>query len=165
MSLPIPALHDTPGGKELRVHGQPFLIRGAELQNSSMSSARFMEPIWPKLAAANINTIFGCVAWETIEPAEGHFDFAELDLVIEGARAHDLRLILLWFGSFKNGNLAGGRSFMMSLIFLSCRPVHIRPGLGQDGHEALSSREAAQSGWETAGGRCPLHLRDRSKGI
>jgi len=51
----------------------------------------------------NINTVLGCVTWEDIEPDEGNFDFAVLDGVIERARAHGLHLVLLWFGSFKNG--------------------------------------------------------------
>lgn len=51
----------------------------------------------------NINTVLGCVTWEDIEPDEGNFDFAVLDGVIESARAHGLHLVLLWFGSFKNG--------------------------------------------------------------
>jgi beta-galactosidase GanA len=62
-----------------------------------------MNDIWPKLAEAHINTILGCVPWEMIELEEGKFNFTELDGVIEGARKHGLRLILLWFGSFKNG--------------------------------------------------------------
>lgn len=85
------------------VDGKPFLILGAELQNSSMTSADYMKTIWPKLKEMNINTVLGCVTWEMIEPSEGKFDFAELDKVIRDARDHGLRLILLWFGAFKNG--------------------------------------------------------------
>jgi hypothetical protein len=36
------------------------------------------------------NTVLGCVTWEDIEPAEGQFDFSELDKVILGAREHGL---------------------------------------------------------------------------
>ena len=50
----------------------------------------------------NLNTLLGSVTWEMIEPEEGQFDFTELDAVIKGAREHDLHLVLLWFGSFKN---------------------------------------------------------------
>lgn len=103
MQLTTPSLQDSPSGKELVVNGRPFLIRGAELQNSSITSADYMEDIWPKLAAASINTVLGCVSWEMIEPEEGRFVFDELDSVIAGARRHGLHLIILWFGSFKNG--------------------------------------------------------------
>lgn len=62
-----------------------------------------METIWQKLVDTHINTVLGCVTWEDIETVEGEFHFSELDKVIEGARAHGLHLVLLWFGSFKNG--------------------------------------------------------------
>ena len=78
---------------------------GGELQNSSLSSAEYMSEVWPKMVATNVNTLLGSVSWEMIEPEEGKFDFEELDKVILGAREHNLHLILLWFGSFKNGNI------------------------------------------------------------
>ena len=105
----FPHFEKTVNSKQLHVDGKPYLILGAELQNSSMSSAEYMQPIWPKLVDMNINTVLGNVTWEQIEPVEGKFDFDELDLVIKDARAHDLRLVLLWFGSFKNGKILGCR--------------------------------------------------------
>ena len=42
------------------------------------------------------------VYWDVIEPREGKFDFATVDGLLTDARAHDLRLVLLWFGSWKN---------------------------------------------------------------
>jgi GH35 family endo-1,4-beta-xylanase len=104
-SSTFPHFEETPNSKQLYVDGKPYLILGAELQNSSMSSAEYMKPIWSKLAAMNINTILGNVTWEQIEPEEGKFDFEQLDLVIRDARAHGFRLVLLWFGSWKNGQL------------------------------------------------------------
>ncbi|KAI1015504.1 hypothetical protein LB504_010889, partial [Fusarium proliferatum] len=88
---------------ELIVDGNPYLILGAELQNSSMSSSRYMEDVWPNLVKMGINTVLGPVTWEDIEPEEGSFDFSRLDAAMEGARSQNLRLVLLWFGSFKNG--------------------------------------------------------------
>lgn len=75
----------------------------AELQNSSMTSWEYMIDVWPKLKEAHVNTVLGCVTWEQIEPEEGHFDFEEFDMIIKDARRHGLHLVLLWFGSFKNG--------------------------------------------------------------
>ncbi len=40
--------------------------------------------------------------WELIEPAEGHFDFALVDGLVETARVQQMHLVLLWFGSWKN---------------------------------------------------------------
>jgi beta-galactosidase GanA len=99
----IPHLVPTPTSKQLVVNGKPFLMLAAELQNSAMTDPDYMDTVWQKLADTNINTILGCVHWEMIEPEEGTFDFEVLDKCILGARKHGIHLVLLWFGSFKNG--------------------------------------------------------------
>jgi hypothetical protein len=63
----------------------------------------YMRPLWPKIAATNLNTVLATVSWELMEPEESHFDFSLVDGVIEGARRYDLHVIVLWFGSWKNG--------------------------------------------------------------
>src|SRR6185312_8534977 len=88
---------------QLIVDGRPYLILGGELLNSSSSSRAYMQPIWDRLVAQHLNTVFAGVSWELIEPEEGHFDFHTLDDLVADARAHHLRLVLLWFGSWKNG--------------------------------------------------------------
>lgn len=102
-SIQIPHLRKTETSRQLVVDGRPFLSLAAELQNSSLTSAEYMDTVWQKLVDANINTVLGCVTWEDIEPVEDQFNFSELDQVVLGARKHGLRLVLLWFGSFKNG--------------------------------------------------------------
>jgi hypothetical protein len=87
---------------QLMVDGKPFLVLGGELHNSSSSSLAYMKPVWPRLAAMHLNTVLAPVAWETIEPAEGKFDFSVVDGLIQGARENHLRLAILWFGSWKN---------------------------------------------------------------
>ncbi len=86
----------------LIVDGKPFLILGGELGNSSASSRAFMAPHWQRLRAMHLNTLLPPVSWELIEPQEGKFDFSSVDWLIEDARANDMRLVLLWFGSWKN---------------------------------------------------------------
>lgn len=98
----LPHLEQRGKAKQLVVEGKPFLILGGEIHNSSSSDLAFMTPIWPKLKAMNLNTVLVPVAWETIEPVEGRFDFALVDGLLRGARAHDLKLVLLWFGAWKN---------------------------------------------------------------
>ncbi|KAI1371365.1 glycoside hydrolase superfamily [Hypoxylon crocopeplum] len=101
--MQIPHLVRVRTTKQLVVHGKPFLMLPAELQNSSLTCAEYMDSVWEEMKDTNVNTLLGCVTWEMIEPVEGQFDFSELDKVILGARNHGLHLILLWFGSFKNG--------------------------------------------------------------
>lgn len=99
----LPHLHHGPNGIQLIVKGKPMLMLAGELHNSSLSSARFMADVWPAMKAQSINTLLGSVSWEMTEPVEGKFEFSELDAVIEGARAHGIHLVLLWFGTYKNG--------------------------------------------------------------
>jgi hypothetical protein len=99
----VPRLEKHGGATQLVVDNKPFLIRGAELSNSSASSLEFMKPVWPRLVDSRLNTVLATVTWELIEPQEGKFDFRLVDGLIEQARAYDLRLVVLWFGSWKNG--------------------------------------------------------------
>jgi Beta-galactosidase len=103
VTLKRPYLKQTPNSKQLIVNDEPFLMLAGELQNSSLTSAKYMRSVWQKMIDTNINTLLGCVTWEMIEPVEGEFDFVEFDNVIEDARSYSTHLVLLWFGSFKNG--------------------------------------------------------------
>lgn len=97
-----PHLERRGAATQLVVDGQPFLVLGGELHNSSSSSVEYMQPIWPRLAAMHLNTVVLPVAWETIEPEEGRFDFSVVDGLLEGARRNNLHLVVLWFGAWKN---------------------------------------------------------------
>ncbi|KAL5000866.1 glycoside hydrolase superfamily [Aspergillus recurvatus] len=101
--MTFPCLAQTPNGIQLVVKDKPVLLLPGELHNSSLSSARYMSTVWNYLREQSINTLLGAVTWEMIEPVEGQFDFTELDAVIADARQHGLYLVLLWFGSYKNG--------------------------------------------------------------
>ena len=98
----IPHLRKQQTATQLVVGGNPFLILGGELGNSSSSSLEYMRPIWSKLVSLNLNTVLVPVSWELIEPEEGRFDFSLVDGLIQEARRHQLRLVPLWFASWKN---------------------------------------------------------------
>ena len=98
----LPHLRRQGTATQLVVDGQPFLIRGGELGNSTSSNLEYMRPIWPKLVKLNLNTVVVPVYWELIEPTEGKFDFSLVDGLIQEARKHQLRLVPLWFASWKN---------------------------------------------------------------
>ena len=84
--------------------GKPFIILGGELANSSASSSAYMDSrnTWSYLAESGVNTVLAPVYWELVEPREGQFDFTSVDYLINSARAHGQKLILLWFGTWKN---------------------------------------------------------------
>jgi beta-galactosidase GanA len=88
---------------QLIVDGDPFIILGGELHNSSSSSLDYMKPIWPKLAAAGLNTVVTPLSWELIEPREGHYDFTLVDGLLAQARATHEHIVFLWLASWKNG--------------------------------------------------------------
>ena len=89
---------------QLLVDGKPYLALGGELHNSSASSPEYMSPIWDKLKAMHVRTVVGTVSWEDSEPTEGRFDFHAVDAQIAEARKRDMRLVLIWFGAFKNAS-------------------------------------------------------------
>src|SRR5437764_4963804 len=99
----VPYLRRQGNATQLVVDGRPFLILGGELHNSSSSNIEYMRPIWERLLALKLNTVLAPISWELIEPEEGVFDFTLVDGLIRDARRHDLRLIFLLFGSWKNG--------------------------------------------------------------
>ena len=98
----LPHLEKRGNATQLIVDGKPFLVLGGELHNSSSSSVEYMKPVWPRLAAMHLNTVLLPVAWETIEPEEGRFDFTSVDGLLKGARDNNLKLVVLWFGAWKN---------------------------------------------------------------
>ena len=98
----LPHLARDHGATQIMVDGKPFLVRGGELENSSASSLSYMETVWPKIVAMRCNTVLAPAYWRLIEPQEGKFDFTTVDGLIQGARQHHVRLVLLWFGSWKN---------------------------------------------------------------
>ncbi|MFD1602106.1 DUF5597 domain-containing protein [Flavobacterium artemisiae] len=98
----IPHLQKKGNKTQLIVNQNPFLIRGGELGNSSATSMESMEPIWSRLTDMNLNTVLTPVYWELIEPEEGKFDFNLVDDLILRARKENLKLVFLWFGSWKN---------------------------------------------------------------
>jgi beta-galactosidase GanA len=99
---PIPQLQKRGSATQLTVDGNAYLIRGGELGNSSASNLDYLRPYWSKLKSMHLNTVLSPVYWELIEPSEGKFDFSSVDGSIRDARANDMRLVLLWFGSWKN---------------------------------------------------------------
>jgi hypothetical protein len=102
MSNVIPQLKHDNGKVRLIVDGRPYIGMGAEIRNSSASSVAYMEAVWATLKAMNCNTACVPVYWELVEPVEGEFDFSLVEGLLDGARRHGMRMIPLWFGTWKN---------------------------------------------------------------
>jgi len=102
VSSSIPRLVKNGNYVQLVVDNKPYLILGGELGNSSASSNEYMRLIWPKLKQMNLNTVVAPVYWELIEPVENKFDFSSVDTLIKNARLNKMKLVLLWFGAWKN---------------------------------------------------------------
>ena len=92
------------GRSAILVEGQPYLILGAQMNNSSEWPS-VLPKVWPAMARLHANTLGAPVYWEQMEPQPGTFDFTNIDQLIHEAREHRLHLILLWFGASKNGQM------------------------------------------------------------
>lgn len=100
----MPRLVQEQGHATLMVDGHPYFILGAQVDNSSG---------WPQQLAANwaavdelrLNTLEVPVYWQQLEPVKGTFDFSVVDSILQQARAHKVHLVLLWFGTWKNGKM------------------------------------------------------------
>jgi beta-galactosidase GanA len=89
------------GRHTLMVDGAPFVMFGAQVQNSS-NYPLALKKVWPAIRDMHANTVEIPVAWEQIEPVEGRFDFSYVDTLLAEARQNKVRLVLLWFGTWKN---------------------------------------------------------------
>jgi beta-galactosidase GanA len=88
---------------QLIVDGKPFLALAGELGNNTATSLENMQPIWSKLVTDNLNCVLAAVSWAQVEPEEGKYEFALVDGLLQEARSNNLKLVFLWFGSWKNG--------------------------------------------------------------
>jgi hypothetical protein len=102
LAADAPKLVEHDGHYALMVDGKPFFVLGGQINNSSSWPATLPE-VWPTLQGMHANTIEAPVYWEQMEPAPGQFDFSTVDALVQGARQHNLRMDLLWFGTWKNG--------------------------------------------------------------
>jgi len=89
-------------GRQLVVDGRAALLLGGQLHNSVPSSSRHNESAVARVADMHARLVIGSASWAQVEPEEGSFDFSTVDAQLDHARAHGLRMALIWFGAFKN---------------------------------------------------------------
>jgi Domain of unknown function (DUF5597)/Glycosyl hydrolases family 35 len=103
-AVEMPKVIQKDGRYALLMDGKPYLILGAQINNSS-SWADSLPEVWPTIKAMHANTIEAPVYWEQMEPQPGKFDFSTVDLLINQSRSNNVHLVLLWFGTWKNGKM------------------------------------------------------------
>jgi len=88
-----------------KVNGKPFFPIGGQTCNSSGYDDRASETAFKAIKLMHANTLEIPAYWNIIEPEEGKFDFTSVDALIASARRYGVKLILLWFATWKNGNM------------------------------------------------------------
>ena len=101
VAAPAPQVVTQDGRHALLVDGAPWLMLGAQVHNSSNYPAA-LKGVWPAVRDLGANTVSVPVAWEQVEPKEGKFDFSFVDQLVKEARENKVRLVLLWFATWKN---------------------------------------------------------------
>jgi len=99
----LPKIVNKDGHAALFVDGAPFLILGAQVNNSSAWPA-MLPKVWPAIEALHANTVEFPIYWEQFEPQPGQYDYTVMDTLLAGARAHQVHVVFLWFGTWKNGS-------------------------------------------------------------
>ena len=79
-----------------------FPILGGELSNSATTCIEDIDEVMPRMQQLGLNTVLVPAYWELMEPQEGKFDFTLIDRTIQQARNHNLKVVFLWFGAWKN---------------------------------------------------------------
>jgi beta-galactosidase GanA len=100
---PIPFLKQQGTAKQFIVDGKPFVALCGELGNNSATNIDYMKPIWPLLKGGNLNSVIAGISWAMIEPEEGKYNFNIVSDLINDAGKNNIKLIFIWFASWKNG--------------------------------------------------------------
>jgi beta-galactosidase GanA len=99
----LPQIIEKNGRHALLVDGQPFFMLGGQAHNSS-GWPGMLPSVWSAVKAMNANTLEVPVYWEQIEPQPGKFDFSFVDTLLKQGRENNVKLVLLWFATWKNGS-------------------------------------------------------------
>ena len=84
-------------------NGKEFFPLGLQCCNSSAYSRMEMERFWQCVDRTGVNSVEIPVYWEEFEKEEGKFDYKLLEEHVDQAKQHRVKLLLVWFGTWKNG--------------------------------------------------------------
>jgi hypothetical protein len=99
----MPKIVEKDGHHALFVDGKPFLMLGGQAHNSSAWPG-MLPQLWLATETMHANTLEVPIYWEQVEAEPGKFDFSLIDTLVIQAREHKVRLVLLWFATWKNGS-------------------------------------------------------------
>ena len=94
--------------RSFTVNGKPFYPLGGEwlyMTGYSIREKSEIDEAFKAIKMIHGNSLAVEVYWDQIEPEEGKFDFTSVDAIIDGAMRYGVKLILLWFATWKNGNM------------------------------------------------------------
>lgn len=134
----IPHLAHHDGRHALIVDGEPFLILGAQANNSSAWPAT-LPKVWSAMETLHVNTLEIPVYWEQFEPEPGRYDTSVVDTIVDQARERGLRVVLLWFATWKNGS----NHYMPE--WMKRQPATYPNVIGPDGREVDSPSPHAEA--------------------
>ncbi len=104
--MSIPSIKVLNNKKVLYVDDKPFFMIAGEIHNSSSSNIDYLDPILEKLESINLNSVLLPITWQQFEPIEGKFNYDYVKDILDCAIKHNLKLGILWFGSWKNAAMS-----------------------------------------------------------
>lgn len=140
--MTIPSLSYDNGQAKLLVDDQPFLILGLQWDCDSCFTPRAMNPLFPHAKRMGANTAALPVYWREVEPEPGAFDFTMVDERISQARRNDLRIVLIWFATWKNA------CAFYAPDYIRGNPATYPPARDRDGQPLVSLCPSATTTWE-----------------
>ena len=90
---------------QFTVLGSPFFSIGGQTHNSSSYYPGDMERSFRSVKELGGNTVSTPLCWDKFEPVEGCFNEDWVRQIIDQARKWDMRLVFLWFATWKNGTM------------------------------------------------------------
>ena len=87
----------------VKINGKPFFLIGGQVNNSSNYNKEDIIRSFKIAKELGLNSIAIPFYWDQIEPKEGKYDTSSVELVLKLCKENDLKLCLIWFGTYKNG--------------------------------------------------------------
>ncbi len=91
------------GTQRLVANGKPLLLLSGELHNSTSASEESLDAAMKTVKAMGLNSVISAITWEQLEPQKGKFDYTVTDYTVKLAQQYGMRVVVLWFGTWKNG--------------------------------------------------------------